>query len=360
MKKTVQVSFFAFILFLLSACGNSEDMAEYVDVSFSGMDTLGSASYEVDEIKLLKELFDIKDDAHDFPDEKTAEDAYNVMNAFEVKVEPEEGLSNGDKVKVTVSVDEDMTDKIKAGEKEVTVEGLDEPDVLTTEDVEKNLVFNFNGISGRGVAQIDKVFDDSTLNNLTYAVENDGKLANGDEVEITVNEDIEDILHDNGYILDDNFKPTVEVKGLDVVAEKATDIQNLEDIERFIEEGLNDTYKDTDYTYGSNTKYEIEREKLMYRQFDKESDDQSYYQDDRHGSLVGVFSVKEYDVRDDDKTLTKEFTLIYGYSDIILDENDKANISEIQTISEEKEDNYSLESVIQLYEGQGYEEVKDK
>lgn len=342
----------------MTACGKSEEVVDYVDVSFSGMDTLGSATFEVDENKLLKEIFNLKDDAHDYPDEKTAKQAQNVLEAYEITVEPQENLSNGDKIKITASVNDDLTTKIKSGEKEITVEGLEEPSVLTTEEVEKSLVFNFNGVSGRGVAQIDKVFDESFLNNLTFEVENDGNLANGDKVEILVDEYFEDELHANGYILEENFEPTVEVKGLDKLAEAASDIKNLEDIERFLEEELNEKYYDTDYSFGYNTKYEIEQEKLMYRQFDKDTGDDSYYQDDKHGSLVGIFSVKEYEVQDEDEELRSEFTLIFGYYNIILDDNGNANLSEITQMSETKENNYSLESVIQLYEGQGYEEVK--
>lgn len=359
LKKTVVFLFFAFILLFMTACGKSEEVVDYVDVTFSGMDTLGSATFEVDETKLLKEIFNLKDDAHDYPDEKTANQAQNVLEAYDIKIEPHENLSNGDKIKIIASVNEDLTTKIKEGEKEITVEGLEEPNVLTTAEVEKNLVFNFNGFSGRGVAQIDKVFDESFLNHFTFEVENDGNLSNGDKVGIQLAENIEDELHANGYILEDNFQPTVEVKGLDELAETAKDIKNLEDIKRFLEEELNEKYSDTDYSFGYNTKYEINREKLMYRQFEKETDKNDYYQDEKHGSLVGIFSVKEYEVRDEEEELRNEFTLIFGYYHLILDENGNVNISEITQMSEIKEDNYSLESVIQLYEGQGYEEVKE-
>ncbi|GEL81558.1 hypothetical protein RV08_GL002780 [Enterococcus mundtii] len=37
-------------------------------------------------------------------------------------------------------------------------------------------------------------------------------------------------MADRSYLLDDTFDPSFEVKGLDEVAEKATDIVNLDDI----------------------------------------------------------------------------------------------------------------------------------
>ena len=40
-----------------------------------------------------------------------------------------------------------------------------------------------------------------------------------------------------------------------------------------------------------------------------------------------------------------------------LDKDNKANVSELTEISDYKDDSYSLETVIQLYEGEGYSEV---
>lgn len=343
-------------LLLLVACGSAEDMTKYVDVSFSGMDSQGNASYDVDETRLIEEIFNLEGH-HDFPDAETAREAQNVLDAYTIEIEPQEGLSNGDQVKITVLVDENKTNKIKGGEEEFTVEGLDEPELLTTEDVEKNLVLNFNGVSGRGVSQIDNIFDESPLNNLTFEIENDGKLKNGDEAVVIVGDEAEAILHSHGYMLDEDFQPTFTVKNLDEVAEQATDIKNLKDIERFLKEELNNVYKDTDYSFGSNTKYEIKQEQLMYRQFDKESDT-IHYEEGNHGNLIGIFSVEEYRINAEDKKLVQKFTAIYGFSDIILDEDGRANLSELKTINERKDDTYSLESVIQLSEGDGYEVVK--
>lgn len=352
------IMFFASCLFLLSACGSSEDVTDYVDVSFSGMDSQGSASYEMDEMGLVETIFDLEG-LQDYPDLETAQEAETILDAYEIKIEPEKELSNGDKVQLTIIVDEDKTDKIKGGEKEFTVEGLDEPEIVTSEAVEENLVLNFNGASGRGVAQIDNIFDEAPLSNINFKIENDGKLKNGDNAKIIVDSEIENILHSNGYMLDEDFNPTFEVKNLEVVAEKATDINNLEDIERFIEEELNNDYQDTDYNFGSNTVYEIAQENLMYRQFNKVSSDEQVLSSslDNHGSLIGIFSVKQYRVNDE-KKLQDEFTVIYGFSRLILNEDNEANLSELIKINEQKNDNYSIESVIQLYEGEDYEEVK--
>lgn len=358
LKKGLLFTLFALSLIFLAACGRSESAVDYVEVSFSGMDTQGMANYDMDTTALIEKIFKLEG-AHDYPDAKVAEEANQVLNAYSIKVEPTDNLSNGDKVKVIVTVDEDRTKKIKGGEKEVIVEGLEEPKKLTTEEVEKNLVLNFNGVSGRGVAQIDKVFDEAFLNNLKFEIENDGQLKNGDKAKVIVGKEAEEVLHNNGYVLDEDFNPTVEVKNLDIVAEKATDIKNLKDVERFLDEELKNKYKDTDLQFGSNVKYEIKQEKLMYRQFDKESsDDDSYSRaNKKHGNLIGIYSVERYYVGDD-KKLDTEFTAIFGFSELLLNEDGQANLAELKQIDERKEKNYSIESVIQLYEGEGYEEVK--
>lgn len=347
----------------MSACGSSEEIADYVDVSFHGMDSKGSASYSVDEMRLIEVIFDLEG-FQDYPDAETAREAGEILSSYQIKIEPEADLSNGDEVQLTILVDEDKTKRVKGGEKTITVEGLEEPEVLTSEAVEDKLVMNFNGVSGRGVALIDPIFDESFLNNLHYKIENDGYLKNGDTAAVILDKDNETTLHNNGYILEDGFNPTFEVKGLKEVAEKATDIENLEDIERFLLEELNNQYKDTDYTFGSNTEYNIEQEALMYRQFNKESDDDYGYYDsiDNHGSLIGVFAIEQYNISSDfdgnEKTLQETFTAVFGFSGIILDDSNKGNISELRKINEQKNDNYSIESVIQLYEGEGYEVVE--
>lgn len=367
MRKLALIAFAVIGATILSACNSAEEMIEYVDVSFSGMDTQGSASYEVDEMGLIAEVLGLDEDAQDYPDSETAEEAEEILDAYDISIDEEEDLSNGDTVVISATVDDEETKKITGGEKEFTVEDLDEPEKVTSEDVEENLVFNFNGVSGRGAAQIDNIFDESPLNNISFGVENDGELENGEDAKITVDDEAESALHSEGYMLEEDFNPTVEVEDLDKVAEKATDIENLKDVERYMEEELNDEYKDTDSDFGSNTVYDIDQEKLMYRPFEKLSDEDESENDmwgddnaeGKNGSLIGIYSIKESEVdSDDEKETREEFTVMFGFSGIILDEDDKANISELESISEKKDDTYSVDSVIQLYEGEDYEEVK--
>ncbi|PZL72166.1 hypothetical protein CI088_11195 [Enterococcus plantarum] len=346
------------IIFILGGCNSAKQMTDYVEVDFSGMNTKGTASYNVDTKKMYKDVLDY-DVETGFPDEKTQKELVSLDSSYKVKLNKDQKLSNGDKIKVIVSVDENKTKQIKGGEKEFTVSGLEEPKKLTSEEVMKHLVVNFNGVSGRGKATIDNTFDDP-LNYIKFTIEDDGKLKNGDKAKVQKSKEFEQSLSDQGYVLADDFNPEFEVKGLKNVAEKASDIANLEDIKRMIDEEVKRTYKDSEYSFGS--KYEITLSKLLYRQFAKDNTNESSdnwfsSSSSDNGNLIGIYTIKEYSAGTDSK-LKREFTAIIGYSDIVLDENKQANVADIKEISTTKDDTYSLESVLKLYEGYGYSEVK--
>ena len=270
-------------------------------------------------------------------------------------------LSNGDTVKLLVSVDLTKVKNLTGGEKEVTVEGLDEPKWLTSEEVEKHLVVNFNGVSGRGEAQIDNTLPDE-LGGLPFKLVGDGEFKNGDTAKIEVSAELQDRLVQHGYLLEDSFDPRFEVKGLAEVAEKAGDIANLEDIKRMIDEETTRTYKDWWVDKEVGTRYEIKEEKLLYRQFTREDNDSQnlfgYRSTTNNGNLIKIFSIKEYSGGTEGK-LKKEYTAIIGFSDLYLDEENRVNVADLVTIKDTKDSTYSLESVIQLYEGYGYTEVED-
>src|SRR5699024_7966986 len=150
--------------------------------------------------------------------------------------------------------------------------------------------------------------------------EKDGELENDDQAKVILDEEAESSLNHSGYILEEDFNPTFEVKDLYTVAEKATDIKNLKDIERMIEEEVDREYKKDGGMSFRNIKYEKEQEKLLYRQFDEESDEQNGgaigNDTAKNGNLIGIYSVEAYKDSDDEKELDNEFTAIIGFSGI--------------------------------------------
>jgi hypothetical protein len=361
LKKYGVVGSILLICLFLSACGGgAKDMTEYIDVDFTGMDTNGVATYSLDEKKLLKDTLNY--DGEEAPGQKVLEEMDSIYSSYKIKLDKTDKLSNGDKVKVTVTVDSDKTKKIKSGDKTFEVTGLEEPKKLTSADVEKNLVLNFTGVSGKGTAKIDNIFDEP-LSYVDIEIEDDGELKNGDKAKVILSKEAENELFDKGYVLDKKFSPEFEVKGLEVVAEKATDIANLDDIKRMIDEEAKRSYKDSYADESWGYRYEIKQEKLMYRQFvsskDKNKDSWSWGNDgsSSNGNLIGIYTIKRYSGGTESK-LDKTETAIIGYSNIVLDSENKANVADIEEIISTKDDTYSLESVLKLYEGYGYVEVK--
>lgn len=343
---------------LLSACGGKAvDMTDFVEVEFNGMDTQGYVDYYVDFNELYKEVLDY-DETEDVPDDETEEAMSEISEMYKISADNEEELSNGDTVTVKVSVKEDNDYKISGGEKEFTVEDLEEPEQLTSKEVEDKLVINFSGSNGAGKASIESTFN-GDLSNLDFEVENDGKLENGKEANIVLEDGGDSYLSDIGYVTEDDFSPSFEVEGLEEIPETAQDIKNYEDVERMIEEEANRRNDKGLF------KFKVKLEKMMYRQFNENdgNGDGMYSSDNYDGNMIGIYTVKKYE--DDEKgKLRSEFTDIIGYSNLVLDENDEVNVAEMKEISDRKDDSYSLESVLKLYEGYGYDYVdgdkKDK
>jgi len=360
LKKVIGIISLLVIVLIFSGCSQRKDINKYVDVSFSGIDTKGIANYNIDTNRMVKEVLNVNLNDNNLSEKQTQE-VNDLLSAISIKLNKDSNLSNGDNIKLSINIDEDKTKKIKSSEKNVKVNGLKEPKKLTNKDVEKNLVINFNGVSGRGTANIDNVFD-SPLDTLEFKVKNDGKLKNGDKAEVQLSKDEIETLESLGYVTEKDFSPIFEVSGLNEVAASATDIANLDDIKRMIDEETKRTYKDSSAEYSFGTKYEITLDKLMYRQFDKEnskeqSDMWSTSSSDQNGNLIGIYTIKQYSGGTESK-LEETKTAIIGYSNIVLDKDKKANVSELDEISTTKDDTYSLESVLKLYEGYGYKAVE--
>src|SRR5699024_3168566 len=200
--------------------------------------------------------------------------------------------------------------------------------------IEKNVVVNFNGYSGRGTLQIDTTFS-GELSELNFESNQDGEIKNGDTVTVSITEGSKDSLEMNGYVLSGDGQVEFEASGLNDVAEQAEDIQNLEDIERMIDEGMDRKFKNSNLL-----RYDIDEGKTYYRQFEDEETDSllSYDNTSYNGMIITVYSIEEYFA---DKHSGSQ-TFIYGYRDIILDEDNEANVAKIVEYSKKYDSTYSL------------------
>lgn len=117
-------------------------------------------------------------------------------------------------------------------------------------------------------------------------------------------------------------------------------------------EGINREYRDSPY---GHYKYEIVKGNTYYRQFERDGDSGWGTASPSNGMLVNLYTIKKYG---SDGKLQWEETTIYGFKDIILDENGQANVAQISEYTDNYDGTYSLESVEKMMKGYGYELVE--
>lgn len=366
MRKLASAFILLFIVVIASACGGLKakevDLVDYVDVSFHGVSTGGTAEYTIDIQQAIADVhgWDIEDfdEEMDYLYVKKQDEADKInelYESYEITVEPSEGLANDDVVKVSVSVGDDYTYAFAESEKEVTVSGLEELDVLTEDEVKKHVVIDFIGANERGFARVNNTFNNE-FSSVDFTVENDGQLKNGDKAKLIIGDD--STLFNLGYRLDDDFELTYEVDGLNNYPASTKDIKNIKDVNRLLEEEMNKNFP-TKRNYDFETRYKVKEEATLYRQFNEDEYDQHSYIEN-NGSYIKLYTIEVYNDKEalDNKDAREIYVYARGYTNLYINADGNVNITELEDFSEKHDESYSLETVRQLYEGHGYEVVK--
>src|SRR5690625_529689 len=169
-------------LLFTTACGGIKsktvDLIDYVDVHFDGMSTVGYVDYYVDIHQAVLDVYgweadEFEENMIELQDKKpeVATEINNLFESYSIELDKADELANGDQVTVKVTVDEESSFAFNGGEKEFTVDGLEEPEVLTEEEVQKHIVVDFIGANERGFARINNTFS-GDLNNISFDIEN--------------------------------------------------------------------------------------------------------------------------------------------------------------------------------------------
>lgn len=368
MRKTILRMIMFAALFFITACGGIKtktvDLIEYVDVYFDGMSTVGHADYTVDIHQAVLDVYgweadEFEENMIELQDKKpeVATEINNLFESYSIELDKADELANGDQVTVKVTVDEESSFAFNGGEKQFTVDGLEEPEVLTEEEVQKHIVVDFIGANERGFARINNTFS-GDLNNISFDIENSGQLSNGDEAKLIINEE-ETPLINFGYRLDDNFNVTYEVKDLAHYPKTVDEIKNLKDINRMINEEMEKNFPNK-RSFDFETRFKVKEETTLYRQF---TDDEPQDADiSRYGAYIKLYTIKRYFDKEAYDADDPSETYVYarGYTNIHLDENGKVNVTQMDDFTEYHDESYSLETVQQTYEGYGFEVVKTK
>lgn len=183
--------------------------------------------------------------------------AGKILESFELDIDKEDKLSNGDKIKVKLKIKKNMSKEyqLKAKEftKEFKVSGLKNPKSLDAKSLFEGLNPTFTGLNGSG--QLHLLYKDApesikklSLSNFEFTVPNNGKLRNGDKVKLKVPEEVVKQINDSEST---NFKgsTTYELKVKDL-----KDVNKLENVSTLLEDNnklINDRFKSSSYSKSS-------------------------------------------------------------------------------------------------------------
>ena len=174
-------------MLILSACKKSLDVTTDLNVTFSGVNGKGTAEIEFPNSHgLYGYIADLTDTEElDYNDLNTWSMLRKLGAAVSYELSEEWGLSNGDHVTVTVTVDTDALKKLgysaKSTSKTFTVEGLCDPVEV---DAFENFEISFSGISPSAIAEYPQ---SQTLDDVTvyYKLDGNGFYKDGDIVTVT-------------------------------------------------------------------------------------------------------------------------------------------------------------------------------
>lgn len=169
----------------LTGCSKTVDFLQYADVTFDGLNGQATATVNVDYNKIGTDVFD-KGKTQTDMDEARTETA--MMGEVNYEVTPSENLSNGDTVTLSVEISDYFQKEYKvtakAASKEITVSGLQEPEMVDPfDDSIFTTIFSENPEEGKVSFEIigtipelrlnliNDAPEDSPLKNLQYYVD---------------------------------------------------------------------------------------------------------------------------------------------------------------------------------------------
>lgn len=207
------------------------NLNDYVTVTFSGYDSIGTAEYEFDRDAFLFDYENVimkkvkKDNTTKYFDNPGASSF--LSSCVEGKIDKDSDLSNGDIVKLKWNCQDEKAEeqynvKLKYEETEYKVEGLTEPAVI---DPFEAIEVVFSGIAPFGELDVRKTSAEDIYRFMFYEPSKSDGLSNGDEivVKISGNHDNEYFIRQYGIVLAETEK-TYVVEGLSNYVQSSSEI----------------------------------------------------------------------------------------------------------------------------------------
>ena len=192
----------------LVGCGKKEiNVTDGLAVEFNGVDGYGTARV-ADEFFWEEEALEAAGLEDGEETENSLRGVYLIETAVEYEVSPDEGLSNGDEVTVTVKLDNESVGDYKirfAGkEKKFTVEGLKEVEEI---DLFEGVELEYQGFAPYVKASVNSQKANKDVY-VDYTIDKSDNLDTGDTIVMTAEYDEEDLLQ-KGYMAEGNTKEFV-------------------------------------------------------------------------------------------------------------------------------------------------------
>ena len=166
----------------LAGCGRKANALDYVDLTFSGSNGNGRAELSMRTLELIESVIGGEPEPNEGYSSWLGKYIdYDEGIAFSCT--PDQNLSNGDSVTVTVTLSDTAAKAIKGGEKKFTVSGLPE---MQTVDFFRDVAIRYGGISGQVRAILERETDKEALARCDFRMEPEYGIQNGDTVTVTI------------------------------------------------------------------------------------------------------------------------------------------------------------------------------
>lgn len=213
------------IIILAATHKKTIDLQDYTEVTFSGYDGYGTASVEFDYDSFYADIQKYGKHLQSSGDSLTgAVSAYAVGETVSYKLDKAEKLSNGEKVAIKFTYNNDLIKKYK-----IKFNGKDEK--FKVKDLEKvreinpfdDITVSFSGTSPNVSASVKKDSDEDAVNDAYFTLDKSSGISKGDSVKVTVDSDEDYLLREYGVKFTETSKK-YECKDVDEYVTDGADI----------------------------------------------------------------------------------------------------------------------------------------
>ncbi len=187
------------LILLLGSKTAEVDLSKYVNITYEGYDTTGTAYVTIDKTTLLVDI--LKAQGKDTTSVSSVSYSMKaLMNSIEIEEKYYEDLTNGQKINIEVKFDkllmEENDVEFKNAVKDYTVESLEE---LIEVDPFKDVTLKFSGTSPAGYVYYNNASDIDCVRWASMEFDKDSDLKNGDTVTLRVSPDSIENAVKKGY-----------------------------------------------------------------------------------------------------------------------------------------------------------------